>query len=132
MVSRLGLILFTALFLFGCVSYKESKSLQNEQIVDKYTFYLKNHLTINNQKEAMDILGKPTEKIITILEWNPKNKEYLEYVEIWKWKTTERTLFIVFDKKGNFHNKIQLIMMPTDYDKKFLKSLKDIDLTKWY
>jgi thioredoxin-related protein len=129
MLGRLSLILFIALFLFGCAS--SNKEAQIEQVVDKYDIYSKNHLEINNQKKAIELLGEPTEKIISILTWNPRNKERNEYVEIWKWTTPTTHFFILFDKKGEFHNKIQAIIMPTNYDKKLLKSLKDFDLTKF-
>lgn len=130
MVGRIGLI-FTVLFLFGCASYSKSEKVQTELIVDKYDIYSKNYLEINNQKKAIELLGEPTEKIISILTWNPRNKEHNEYVEIWKWTTPTTHFFILFDKKGEFHNKIQAIIMPTNYDKKLLKSLKDFDLTKF-
>ncbi len=131
MISRFVLVLFTALFLFGCASYSKTENVQAEQVIDKYDIYSKNYLEINNQKKAVELLGEPTEKIISILTWNPRNKEHSEYVEIWKWTTPTTYFFILFDKKGEFHNKIQAIIMPANYDKKLLKSLKDFDLTKF-
>ena len=130
MVGRLSLTLFTVLFLFGCASSNKNEAVPTEQVVDKKDFASLKNFEIHNQKDAVKALGEPIEKIITILEWNPRNKEYLEYVEIWKWKNAEGITYIVFNKKGEFHNKIQIIMFPTDYDKKLLKSLKHFPLNK--
>jgi hypothetical protein len=143
MVSRLGLILFTALFLFGCVSYnkdinkigiEESKKTiadkKNESSIENLHDLEEALLKIHNQKEAVEFLGEPAEKIISILEWNIEGKPYYEYVENWKWEKPAKH-YLLFNKEGKIHNKIQQAVMTGNFNNKDLNNFKAISSDKW-
>ncbi len=137
MVGRLSLTLFTVLFLFGCASSNKNTDKIGIEESEKTVVDRKNKssiknicdldevlLKVHNQKEAVEFLGEPVEKSVYILEWNIKNKPFLEYVENWKWKKPN-TYYILFNKEGKVHNKINILVMTGDYNKdKELKNLR--------
>ena len=99
---------------------------------DKITMSLKivDGNKIHNQKEAVEFLGEPIEKIISILEWNTGNKPYYEYVENWKWEKPVKH-YLLFNKDGKVHNKIQQAIMTGNFNNKDLNNFKAISSDKW-
>jgi hypothetical protein len=131
MVSRLGLILFTALFLFGCASNNKNNEVQVEQnnnkenINKKYTTKYSKILKeteissfaidiskIVNKQDALNFLGEPLDKIIFLLQWKttPNNPISYEYIEFWKWKKPI-AINIIFNEKGDVFKKFQLTII---------------------
>jgi hypothetical protein len=129
MLHKFSLILLTTLFLFGCaypnkkvdrIGFKESKSsIKNSRDLDNTL------LKIQNQKQAVEFLGEPVEKSVYILEWTTNDKPYYEYVENWKWEKSSIN-YLLFNKEGKVHDKINIIVMSGDYDK--VKGIKDLRL----
>jgi hypothetical protein len=131
MIGRFGLILFTVLFLFGCASCDKNKVAQidqsnsEESINKKYTTkysetfigfdnkeissFLIDFSKITNQKEALNFLGNPYQKIPCFLIINPKNNPSYELVEIWHWNKPTN-IHIMFNKEKKIHEKVQVLL----------------------
>lgn len=139
----ISLIFFLTLLLSSCDSYGVSKSISAEENTNtEYT--IKDHKIIDNkkninllgglpeihnQKEAIDILGEPSKKIISVLLWNLSHDNlyngdsYNEYVDMWFWEKPIGRI-IIFDIEEKVHDRIQLTML--DFIEG--KSLKEVKL----
>jgi hypothetical protein len=137
MIGRFGLILFTVLFLFGCVSSNKknfdvttidkekyssfllefsklktpqeiSTFLENPSNEKLFNDYRSSISKLSNQKEALDFLGEPSKKNIVALCHNPQtDKKSYELNEYWQWEKPVRAN-ILFNNEGEINKKIQI------------------------